>query len=155
MAELLPIRIVVCDPPSGVQFAVQSGKADLIAPANSDFDALTFDLEVRLGSTRSDGGVAFMPPVAQGPASDRFIYVNSGVLAGDCGSPWTRRAKVKLATIDPSMVAEALKTPGAFIEGRIAGMGRGGGPPAGTVPLLDEWRVIVPGRAAPSAVAGG
>jgi hypothetical protein len=142
MPQSLPVRIVVLDPPPGVRFAIQSGKADLLPPTTAGSDAIVFDVEVRLGPTRADGAPALMPPLAHGPAGDRFIYVNSGVLAGEATSPWTRRAKVKTAEIVRTLVDEALAHPDSVVEGRIAGTGRGGGPPAGTVPLLAGWRLV-------------
>ena len=56
---------------------------------------MTFELEVRVG-TRSDGQPNFLGPFAQGPPADRFVYINSGTLAGQAESEWTRRAKVPL-----------------------------------------------------------
>lgn len=147
MASSLRLRIVLLDPPPGVRFAVQSGKSELLPPARVSPDAITFEVSVRLGAPRADGGPSLMPPIAQGPAHDRFIYVNSGTLAGEPGSPWTRRAKIKTAGIGDTLVQAALASPDALIEARIAGTGRGGGPPAGTVPLVGEWRIA-------SALAG-
>ena len=142
MADTLPLRIVLHRPAPGVRFAIQSGKAELHPPSSVSPDALTFDVAVRLGAPKADGAPSLMPPIAQGPAHDRFVYVNSGVLAGQAESPWTRRAKIKTAGISQALAKEVLSNAGAVLEARVEGTGRSGGPPAGTVPLLSAWRVV-------------
>jgi hypothetical protein len=136
----LPLRIVVLNPPPGVRFAVQRGRHELLPPAHASADALTFELSARTAARGE--GVNVLGPFAQGPPADRFIYVNSGTGAGQAGTPWSRRAKVKTAGITAALVDEALATPGARLEARIAGRARDGGPCCATVPLLDGgWRV--------------
>ena len=136
MALLLPLRIVVVRPPPGVAFALQAGKSELLPPV------LVSDEEVVLEATvlirgRPDGSPNLLGPVTHGPPSDRFLYVNSGTLAGQADSRWTRRAKVKTAGITRSLVEDVLATPGAMVEARIPGTTRDAGPCCGTTPLLD------------------
>jgi hypothetical protein len=138
----LPLRIVVLRPPPGVTFAVQRGRSGLLAPTDASAEALAFDLTVRV-APRGDGTVNVLGEFAQGPPADRFVYLNVGTSAGQAGSCWTRRAKVKTAGITPALVAETLATPGAVLEARIAGTGRDGTPCCATIPLLDGgWRVV-------------
>jgi hypothetical protein len=47
--------------------------------------------------------------------------VDSGTIAGEPESCWTRRAKIPLVGITWALIANA--APGAFIEARIAGTG--------------------------------
>lgn len=142
MSDSVPVRIVVLDPPPGVRFAVQSGKADLLPPTSSSSEAMIFEFSLRLGPRRPDGAPNPMPPFAHGPAHDRFIYVNSGTLAGQAGSPWTRRAKIKTAGIGPGLVDEVVGSATLALEVRIAGTGRDGGPPAGSVPSVGGWQIV-------------
>ena len=145
MSQEIPIRIVVLRPPSGVRFALQSGKTDLLPPTQETRDVLTFEVRVRTGAPRLDGGPDLMPPLAHGPPDDRFFYVNSGTLAGQSDSCWTRRAKIKTVGIDRTLTEEAASTPGAFLEARVEGTSRDGGPCCATVPLLEGgWRVVRP-----------
>lgn len=138
----LPLRIIVLHPPPNVRFSVQQGRHGLLPPAHTSDDALTFELAVRAAAR--DGGVNILGPFAQGPPADRFIYVNSGTSTGQAGTPWTRRAKLKMRGITAALVDEALATPGAVLEARIHGRARDGGPCCATVPLLnDGWRVAL------------
>jgi hypothetical protein len=137
----IPLRITVTDPPPNVRWAVQRGRHDLLPPARQTADALVFDFTVRVGER--DGRPNFLGEFAQGTPADRFVYVNSGTSAGQAGSRWERRAKVKLATITREMIDAALAEPGAVLEARFAGVGRDGGPACATVPLLDGgWRLV-------------
>jgi hypothetical protein len=139
--HVLPIRITVVGPPPGVTFAVQSGRHELIPPSHQDADRLSFDLTVRASPTGNS--VRFLGPVTQGPPASRFVYVNSGTLAGQPASAWTRRAKVPLTSITPAQVDAVKRSPGTMLEARIAGTSRDGGPACATVPLLDEgWRLV-------------
>jgi hypothetical protein len=69
--------------------------------------------------------------------------VSSGVRAGQADSCWDRRAKVPLATITRELIEEAAATPGAWLEARIEGTGKDGGPTCATVPRPErEWRIV-------------
>lgn len=137
----LPLRITVVDPPPNVALAVQRGRDGLLPPTRQTADALVFDFTVRAGER--DGRPNFLGEFAQGTPADRFVYVNSGSSAGQPGSRWQRRAKVKLATITREMIDAALAESGAVLEARFHGIGRDGGPACATVPLLDGgWRLV-------------
>lgn len=134
----LRLRITVVQPPRGVTFRVQRGKADLVPPARQSDARISFDLAVRVAGSRADGGPNLRGSVTQGPPAGRFVYVSSGTLAGQGDSCWTRRAKVPLAGITWELVERALADPRAVLETRIAGTARDGGPACATVPLLDD-----------------
>lgn len=143
MAEELPIRITLIRPLPGVTFCVQRGKEELLPPSQMDDETITFDFTVRIGAPQANGAPNLLGPFTQGSAADRFVYVNAGTSAGQAESKWTRRAKVKLAGITQTMIETALATPGAVIEARIAGTAKDGGPPAASIPLLDDgWQIV-------------
>ena len=99
------------------------------------------DLAAVQGTLVEDGGPNLLGPFAHGRPDDRFLYVNSGTSAGQHGSPWSRRAKVKLGGIDQALVERALGDADTVLEARFAGTLRDGSPACATVPLLDGgWR---------------
>lgn len=110
---------------------------------------MTFEFAVRVGK-RSGGEPNFLGPFAQGPPAGRFVYINSGTLAGQSDSGWTRRAKVPLTAITWSLIERAQAT-GGVLETSIAGTGGDGGPACGTVPLRSAWRVEISVRSGRSA----
>ncbi|WP_415796392.1 DUF5990 family protein [Comamonas aquatilis] len=135
------MRILVVDAPSEVRFAVQRGRSDLLEPLNGQHEPLRFEFSLRLGLPLSTGSVNFLGEFAQGPSSERFVYINSGTLAGQSGSRWTRRAKLKLALIPPEVVETVLHT-GGIIEARVHGTMGDGGPVCASVnPNTVVWGV--------------
>ena len=136
----LALRITVRRPPSGVEFAVQRGSAELLAPSARSPDALVFDFTVRIDGVTSSGAPRLLGPFTQGPPSARFVYVNAGQRAGQADTRWDRRAKVPLGGITASMIQAAAGTPGVRIETDFAGTGTDGGPTCATVKST-VWRV--------------
>jgi hypothetical protein len=137
----LRLRIVVLRPPKGVTFAVQCGREKLVPPVHTTSAEQAFEVSVRVAEGK-DGRPNFLGPFAQGPAGQRFVYVNSGRYANEAALPWNRRAKVHLRGIDWPLVREA-QARGAALEARIEGTARDGGPACATVPLLDGgWRLV-------------
>ncbi|MGH9420510.1 MAG: DUF5990 family protein [Thermoanaerobaculia bacterium] len=138
--QQVSIRIIVENPPPGAHFAVQRGKDGLLNPKTSNPKQLVFEFDIRVRHDQSDGP-NFLGPYAQGPVGARFVYVNSGTMAGVLQSPWTRRAKIQLAGITWALTTQAMDR-GEFLEARIAGTARDGGPACATVPLLNEhWQL--------------
>ena len=136
----LPIRIVVLHVPPGVTFAIQRGKHELLPPSRSKGGSLIFDLSVRVSERKGGGSPNVLGPYAQGKPDDRFIYLNSGTMAGQPESPFTRRAKIKTSGITWKLVEQALAD-GAIVETQIEGRAGDGGPCCATVSLLGGWRI--------------
>ena len=135
------VRIIVIDPPPGVTFRVQSGRDALIEPVASTKAKLTFAITLRVKDDGS-GVPNFLGPCAQGPRDARFVYVNSGTMAGQKDTCWTRRAKVHLAGITRAMIEEVQRKPGSSLETEFYGRAGDGGPACATVPLLGGWKVV-------------
>lgn len=134
----LRLRVHVLDPPEGVRIQMQRGRADLVPPARESGRALEFDFAVRIGE-RPNGEPNFLGPFTQGPPDGRFVYVNSGTLAGQPESCWTRRAKIPLTGITWALI-DAARRSGAVLETDMPGLGRDGGPTCATVKGI-SWRV--------------
>jgi len=136
-------RIIVVAPPEGVLFALQRGRKELGPVARAAGGDLAFPFPLGVDRAR-DGSLRLSGEFIQGPAGGKFVYVNSGTLAGQAESPWTRRAKVGLRDLSWTVVDRALSTDGAVLQARIEGRGRDGGPACASVPLLDNaWTVEI------------
>ena len=132
----LALRIVVLAPPAGVRFAVQRGKAALLAPLEQGQGAIAFELSLRLGAPLPQVPVNWVGEYAQGTPQDRFVYINSGTLAGQADSVWTRRAKLKLADSPAPWVEQALAGQG-LVQARVSGCMKAGGPICASVKPQD------------------
>jgi hypothetical protein len=138
MKQTLRLRIVVTEPLSGVWFALQRGKSELVAPT-SRAPELIFDFSV-LADLSSD------PPkltgeFTQGPPAARFIYINSGTYAGQPGTVWSRRAKVPITGITTRLADQAIANNGV-LQAVVRGIAKDGGPFCASVPLLTDWVVV-------------
>ena len=136
----LSLRITVRHPPTGVAFAVQRGRAELLAPSVRTPDALVFDFSVRVGAAAAGVSPRFLGPFTQGPPAARFVYVNAGQSAGQSESCWNRRAKIPLGGITAALIQATARTPGGRIETELDGTGTDGGPTCATVKTI-QWRV--------------
>lgn len=138
--QAVRLRIVVMEPPPGVVFALQEGASGLVPPAESASDRLTFECDLNVADIESVP-VRLTGPFAQGPVTARFIYVCSGVRAGQVGSCWERRAKVPLAGIKGELLARAFSE-GLALEAAIHGLAKDGGPACASVKLLSGWSLV-------------
>jgi hypothetical protein len=139
MKRQAKFRIVVVEPLPGVTYALQRGRSELLPPARTTATELVFEFALTIADIDAD------PPrltgeFAQGPPNKRFVYVNSGSMAGQAGSLWSRRAKVPLYGIGKSELSEASQRDGV-LEARIRGIAKDGGPACATVPLLSKWAI--------------
>ena len=141
MPGIMTLRVIVQQPPTGVHFAVQGGKGDLIPPTLSSAEEVRFDFEVRVQSG-PDGCPNFLGACTHGPRQGRFVYVCSGVSAAQAGSPWERRAKLSLMSIEWALLDALQEQPGSVLEARIGGRAKDGGPACASVPILGGWRLV-------------
>jgi hypothetical protein len=136
----VPLRIILVAPPSGVLFALQRGRGELVSATLARGRDLSFELAPRVAG--GEDARNFLGPFVQGPRGGRFVYVNSGTYAGQIDTPWSRRAKVGLQGITRQLVDRVTSASGKVLEARIAGTGKDGGPACATVPLLDGgWKL--------------
>ncbi|MCY7350040.1 MAG: DUF5990 family protein [Cytophagaceae bacterium] len=138
------LRIVVRQPPVGVAFAVQRGNKALDYSRIADENTLLFEVPVGV-KTDATGQPDFTGPFVQGTPGARFIYLNSGTLAGQTDSCWTRRAKISLRGITWQLLNQEPGSSANILEVKIAGKAPNGGPACASVPLLEGgWKAIAP-----------
>ena len=145
MNSEVPIRLVLVDPPSEVDFGIQRGRGAQYEPAfvqrRKDGD-VSFDLSLVLAENRKDGLPIFQGPFAQGPPAKRFVYIDVGTYAGQKDTQWARRMIVPLGGITRALITKVLSRGGQRLLARIPGTGKDGGPNCATVKLLGDWQVI-------------
>jgi hypothetical protein len=136
--------IILIDPPAGVDFGIQAGKGSdykTIQKQRAKDADLTFEFTVTIKDNRGDGMPNFLGPLAQGPTTGRFIYIDIGKSAGQIDSCWDRRIKVPLSEITWEMIEKASADPKLVIEARLPGTGKDGGPSCATVKPKEGWKV--------------
>src|SRR5262245_55319705 len=107
MESYVPIRIVLVEPPAGVDFGIQKGSGtqyETLFVQQGTRGDIVFDFTMTVKDNRPDGAPNFLGPFAQGPVTGRFVYVDVGTFAGQKDTCWSRRMKVPLDGITWSMV---------------------------------------------------
>jgi hypothetical protein len=141
----ISLRIILMEPPSGVDFGVQEGKGNeykTIAVQRSKAGNLTLECTINVKGSRSDGPPNFCGPISQGPPTGRFIYIDIGKSAGQFDSCWQRRIKIPLETIAWEMIDSVLEKPKRLLQATIPGTAKDGGPSCATVKPIDGWKVV-------------
>ncbi|WP_077148198.1 DUF5990 family protein [Sphingopyxis sp. KK2] len=133
----IAMRIVVEQPVPGVPHSLQDkdgGPFD--AKTSAAGEPLAFDFMVGV----EPGPKFFGDQVRREGPARRFVYVRIGELAGDAGSPWSRRMKIDIHDIAPDLLDAALES-GRRIELAVNGTGKDGTPACATVAVTDR-RVV-------------
>jgi hypothetical protein len=140
------LKIILLSPPPGIDFGLQKGSGSIyetIQKQRSNLSDLNFECEVEVkGDILKDQFPDFRGPFVQGPVGGRFIYLDIGALAGqENQSSW--RLKIPLVGITWAMVSQLDINPAAFLETRVPGTGKNGGPNCATVKPFEGWIVKI------------
>lgn len=144
MEHDLTLRIVLEKPTAGVDFGLQKGRGndyETIQTQRSKGNDLQFEFTVRAKNAGKDDGPNFLGPVVQGPAGERFVYIDIGTYAGQTGTSWSRRLKIPLRGITWKMIDRGLADAKSIVETRVPGTGKDGGPNCATVKPFPGWKV--------------
>ena len=102
----ITLRLTLEKPTAGVDFALQKGRGNPFTTEQTQRSTgrdLKFEFPVVV-KTGKDGTPDFAGPYVQGPAGERFFYINIGSYAGQTDTPWGRRLKVPLYVISWSAI---------------------------------------------------
>ena len=138
MVPELTLRIIIEQPPAGVDFGLQKGKGsayETIQKQRSQGDDLIFEFQPAIREGVSGSMAALGGPFVQGPSQQRFVYIDIGTCAGQADSCWSRRLKIPLEGIPAKAIGA-----GGVLEARVPGTGRDGGPTCATVKDFDGWK---------------
>lgn len=143
MKSEVTLNIVLENPTIGVDYGLQEGKGNdfkTIQTKRGNGKNLEFECNIKV---KNDIGAipVFLGPLAQGPAHDRFIYIDIGTFAGQKDSCWDRRLKIPLSGITSTMIRQVLSNPQLKIETTVPGSGKSGGPNCGTVKAFEGWKL--------------
>ncbi|HYD56711.1 MAG TPA: DUF5990 family protein [Burkholderiales bacterium] len=145
MKSEVPVRLVLIDPPAGVDYGIQRGRGsryEAVFVQQRKRRDVSFDFSLTVAESRKDGQPNFLGDFAQGPPARRFVYVDVGTYAGQKDTRWARRMIVPLQGITWQLIRKVTKKPGYRLSARIPGTAKDGGPNCATVQLLGGWEVI-------------
>lgn len=143
MEHELTLRIVLENPPPGVDFGIQKGSGnnyETVQTQRSIAKDLNFEFNVRVKN--KDSVPVFLGPFVHGTPKERFIYIDIGTAAGQLDSAWSRRLKIPLKEITPGILQQALLNSLAVFEARVQGTGKDAGPTCGTIKPFNGWKLV-------------
>ena len=146
MERELTFRVVLQEPPSGVDFGLQIGRGagyKTVQKQRSHGKDLHFEFSVMVMAANRKAAPDFRGPVVQGPPGQRFVYIDIGTYAGQVDTPWSRRLKIPLIGVTPVMIDRASVDGRTVLETRVPGTGRDGGPACATVKPFDGWKTAL------------
>lgn len=142
MVNQVTLRIVVEQPPPGVDYGLQKGRGgdyETVQTQRSKKGDLSFEFDVEVKEGK-DGLPNFLGPYAQGPPQERFVYLDIGTYAGQTGTPWSRRLKIPLTGMTWKSIEQASRS-SHVLETKVPGTGKDGGPSCATVKPFAGWKL--------------
>lgn len=131
----ITLRLTLADPVPGVRYSLQKDDTPF-EPTTATDAPLSFDVAIRL----SDDGRFLGPFVRREGPVRRFVYIRIGKPAGDCFSPWARRAKIDIHDIPADLLVQARAS--RVLEIVLPGRGKDGSPTCATVRSTTGWRAV-------------
>jgi hypothetical protein len=139
------LQIILIKPTMAVDFGLQKGSGnnyETIQKQRSDGQDLLFKFSVKVkGERKKDLLPKLSGHFAQGPATNKFIYIDIGTYAGQTNTGWSRRLKIPLTGISWKDIDMLISNPEFILETIVPGTGRDGGPNCATVKPFAGWRL--------------
>lgn len=133
METEVTLRVVVQEPPAGVDYALQKGHGndyEVVNRQRSNGNDLVFEFTVGVKPGHDKEVPGFKGPFVQGRADENFFYLDIGTYAGQTGAAWSRRLKIPLSGITWKMINSD-----GILQAQVPGKAKDGGPSCAY-----EWR---------------
>ena len=143
MNQEITLKIVLENPPGGVDFGLQKGsgsKYETIQIQRSGDKNVEFEFPITV-KLNKDGLPNFLGEFVQGPPNQRFIYIDIGTAAGQKQTSWSRRLKVPLTGINLNTIEVLASSINKILKTTIPGTGKDNGPNCATVKPFDGWKL--------------
>lgn len=141
MESEIKLQIILIKPTPEVVFGLQKGSGnnyETVQKQISTSNDLSFTFTIKVKGDRSkDKLPKFSGGFVQGPANNKFVYIDIGTYAGQPGTIWSRRLKVPLTGISWKDID--LLSGNSMLQASVPGTGRDGGPNCATVKPFGGW----------------
>jgi len=134
--QTITLRLTIPDPVPGVAYSLQDKKSQPVGSVVAGEAPISLDVPIRVAP-----GPRFLGDFVRSEGPERrFVYIAIGGQAGQPACEWSRRVKVDIHQLPPTLVAAALS--GRILEARLPGRDKDGGPACATLRPLDGWRAV-------------
>ena len=137
-------RIILTNPPTGIDFALQKGKGskyECVQIQRSEKAELQFEFPLHIKSN-NENHIDFYGPFVQGPPNERFVYIDIGSYAGQKNTQWSRRLKIPLKGITIDKTDRMKNNQNRVLITYVPGTGKDGGPNCATVKPFEGWKWV-------------
>ena len=141
MESEITLQIILIKPTPGVVFGLQKGSGNNYEtvqkqiPTSND---LTFTFTIKVKGDRSKDKLPKLSgSFVQGPADNKFVYIDIGTCAGQLNTSWSRRLKIPLTGITWSAVDSLSRN--SMLQTTVPGTGKDAGPNCATVKPFAGW----------------
>ena len=135
MESEITLQVVLIKPPPDVVFGLQKGSGknyETLQKQIPKFNDLTFTFTIKVKGDRSkDKLPKFSGSFVQGPADNKFVYIDIGTCAGQSDTIWSRRLKIPLTGITWKDIDSL--SGNSMLQATVSGTGKDGGPNCATV----------------------
>ena len=139
------LQIILIKPTKDVDFGLQKGAGnnyETVQKQRAGSQDLFFKFPVKVkGERPKDLLPKFSGHFVQGPAGNKFIYIDIGTYAGQTNTRWARRLKIPLTGITWKDIDILYANPVFILETSVPGTGRDGGPNCATVKPFNGWQL--------------
>ena len=145
MESEINLQIILLKPTPNVDFCLQKGAGnnyETVQKQRSKSVDLIFRFAVKVKGDRSkDKLPKFSGSFVQGPAANRFTYIDIGTYAGQADCIWSRRLKIPLTGITWENVDHLVDNSNSIMETLVPGTGKDGSPNCATVKPFNGWHL--------------
>lgn len=141
MESEITLRIILIKPTPEVVFGLQKGSGSNYETVQKQIStsndlAFTFTIKVK-GNRSKDKLPKLSGSFVQGPADNRFVYIDIGTYAGQSNTVWSRRLKIPLTGITWKDIDSLYHN--SMLQTSIPVTGKDGGPNCATVKPFAGW----------------
>jgi hypothetical protein len=143
MESEITLQIILIKPTPEVLFGLQKGSGsnyETVQKQISTSEDLSFKFTIKVKADRAkDELPKFSGSFVQGPADNKFVYIDIGTAAGQYDTIWSRRLKIPLTGITWQDIDSL--SGNSMLQAVVPGTGRDGGPNCATVKPFGGWHL--------------
>ena len=139
----ITLQIILIKPTPAVIFGLQKGSGsnyETVQKQISISNDLSFKFTVKVKADKAKEELPkFSGSFVQGPAGNKFVYIDIGTAAGQYDTIWSRRLKIPLTGITWKDIDSL--SGNSMLQACVPGTGRDGGPNCATVKPFGGWHL--------------
>ncbi len=142
MESEITLQIILVKPTPGVMFGLQKGAGNNYETVQKQIavsDDLTFKFTIKVKGDRKGKVPKLSGSFVQGPAGNKFVYIDIGTYAGQLDTIWSRRLKIPLTGITWQDI-DALSA-NSMLQAIVPGTAKDRTPNCATVKPFDGWHI--------------